>query len=83
MATSRAISSFKYWYQEKIQKVTKIRQPLLFNSNMPIGYFDGASHDNGNKCGVGVILILINGTMLKIRFGYGQGTNTMGELLAL
>ena len=50
---------------------------------MPIGYVDEASQDNGDKCGAGVILKVINESVFKLSLGCGKGTNTRGELLAL
>lgn len=38
---------------------------------MPIGNFDGASQDNGDKCGVGVVLKLVDDIVYKLRLGCG------------
>lgn len=45
--------------------------------------FDGASKKDGEFCGAGVVLKLLDNIAYHIRFGGGKGSNTKGELMAL
>ena len=65
-----------------LHKSRHILQPT-FNHDMAIGYFDGASQDGGNKCGVEAILISPHLGRYNIIWNCGIGTNTRSDLLAL
>lgn len=79
----KAIGSFGEMYKERVKKGMRITNPPTFKLNMPISYFDGASQDHGEKCGVGDVLKIANTIVYKLKMGCGRGTNTRGELLAI
>lgn len=75
-----------YWNEGPRQNSphkTRIIQPPSFKHDMAFGYFDGASQDGGNKCGVGAILISPLLGRYNIKWNCGFGTNSRSELLAL
>lgn len=75
----KAILSFKEMYQGKVAKCVGIKRAPHFNSNLPIGLFDGASQEYGEKWGVGVVLKFMDNIVYKLRLGCGKGTNIGGN----
>lgn len=70
---------YKELFKEKAQKCSRIKKDPIFISKFPIGYFDGTSHDNGYKCVAGIVLKLIDDTIINLRLGCGKGNSTRGS----
>lgn len=64
-----------YKENESRQDYRVVRAPS-FNHNWPIGFFDGASQDNGTRCGSSVYLNLRDFHVFKLKLNCGRGTNT-------
>jgi len=58
------------------------RSPCL-DWDLAVGFFDGASHDMGKKCGARAVLKCPTLGTYKIKMKCGSETNTEGERLAL
>jgi hypothetical protein len=61
----------------------KVVRSLVIETNLVVGFFDGASQSGGEKCGAGAVLKCLEGDIFSIKMNCGMGTNTRGELLAL
>jgi ribonuclease HI len=48
-----------------------------------MGFFYGASQENKARCGGGGVLFFSHSHYFNLKWGLGQGTNNMAELLAL
>lgn len=79
----KSINSFKAVYNEKFHKGIILSPTPIFMTGETIGFFYGASQLRGSQCGASVVLKLVNGTVYKLDLGFGKGTNTRAELLAL
>jgi hypothetical protein len=66
-------------------KKTKIHQPILPSlvSDIPWGFFDGASQRHPPRCGVGVVIHLSATHFFQVRYAPGHGTNSKVEFSAL
>jgi len=53
----------------------RIDKPLNVEWERAVGFFDGASHESGTKCGAGAILKCRLGTY-RLKMNCGKGTNT-------
>jgi ribonuclease HI len=53
------------------------------NHSQPWDYFDGASKNDVQNCGGGVVLYLTNTHYFNLTMGLGSGTNNYVELMAL
>jgi ribonuclease HI len=49
----------------------------------PWDFFDGASQENGDRCGGGGVLFLTPSHFFNLKWGLGQGSNNFAEILAL
>lgn len=57
--------------------------PPILDWDLAVGFFDGASQERGEKCGVVAVLKCIEKGTYKIMMNCGMETNTKGELLTL
>ena len=64
------------------QNSQNIWTPMIDNMIL-VWYFDGATEDDGSKCGVKAILHIEKDQYFKAMWNCGRGTNNRGELLAL
>jgi ribonuclease HI len=79
----KAIVGFKEHHREGSDFGRKIAPPPVLNDHYPVGFFDGASQDGGQKCGAGVFIKMNSSLSFRLKLNCGQGTNTRGELLSL
>lgn len=61
----------------------RVVHPPLLEGNLAIGFFDGASQNEGEKCGAGALLKCPEGGIYSIKMNCGTGRNTKGELMTL
>ena len=54
--TLNAIGSFNGYHKDKCNKKVKVATNPYFITHMSIGLFDGASQDDGARCGVSMRL---------------------------
>jgi len=54
---------------------------LQQHNNTTVGYFNGATQQDGACCGAGGVLKLPDYTIIRWTFNCGQGTNTKAEIL--
>ena len=83
MIAPKEFSYFGEMYKERVNKGMWIINPPTFNLSFPICYFDGETQEHGNKCGARATLKVVDSRVYKLKMGYGRGTNTRGELMAL
>ena len=74
--TLNAISYFNEYHKEKSNKHAKVTTNPYFITHMPIGFFDGASQDDGARCGVSMRLTFNYSYFFKLQMGCGKGTTT-------
>jgi ribonuclease HI len=55
----------------------------LIDRSHPWGFFDGASQDEGTKCGVGYVLFFTDEHFFEGKSYLGPGSNNFGELEAM
>jgi ribonuclease HI len=55
----------------------------LVDHSKPWAYFDGASKNEGQICGEGVVLHMLASHSYNLKMGLGQGTNNFVEMMAL
>ena len=80
---SKATSAYGEFFKERDREGVRNPSSPSFNLNFPIGLFDGASQEDGGKCGAWAMLKMIDTKVFKLKMDRGKGTNTSGELLAL
>jgi ribonuclease HI len=80
---AQGINILTHFPQEKeVRRPRQISEEVI-DQTQPWDFFDGASQNNGECCGGGVILFLTQNHSFKISMGLGLGTNNHAELMAL
>jgi hypothetical protein len=59
---------------QKVPSVRSILPPLQVGAT--VGWFDGATHSNGQQSGAGGVIRIFDQTVYKWTFNCGAGTNT-------
>jgi hypothetical protein len=63
--------------KDKFVYVQRVPRPSILESNILVGFFDGASHNGCSKCGAGAILKCPHIRVYMIKMNCGQGTNSV------
>ena len=69
--------------KDKSVSVQRIHLPPLMESNISMGFFDGASQNGDARCGARAVLKCQDMGVFRIKMNCDQATNSRGELLAL
>jgi ribonuclease HI len=83
LVVAQGINILTHFPQEKeVRRPRQIFEEVI-DQSQPWDFFDGASQNNGESCGGGVVLFLTQNHYFKISMGLGPGTNNRAELMAL
>jgi hypothetical protein len=65
------------------EKKTRLLIMPELNQEIPWGFFVGASKGHPLRCGIGVVLFIIQNHFLHLRYAPGRGTNNRAEFITL
>jgi hypothetical protein len=77
---AQGLSILSHFPQEKDIPAIHIIQPELIDRSSPWAYFDGASQNENQQCGGGVVLYLSAEHFFKIKMGLGRVPTTSPNL---
>jgi ribonuclease HI len=80
---AQTLSILSHFPQEKNNPIVWNVQIECINHSRPWAYFDGASQNDGQVCGGGIVLHLSSAHHFNITMGLVQGSNNYAKLMAL
>lgn len=83
LVDNKDVRAFNEVFKEKDIGTSKMEKDATFKLCCSVDFFDEASKDDGQNCGDGVILKLVNESIYKFSIGCGIDTKKNGELLEL
>jgi hypothetical protein len=80
---AQSLSILSHFPQGKDEPQVRNVVAETVDQTKPWAYFDGASQNDGQICGGGVVLYLFESHYYNLTMGLGPGTNNYAELMAL